>query len=75
MGQYFQRMRMDWIAEMLRIYGFINRGHLAKKFEISIQQAANDFADFKRQNPNAMHFCTKRKAYLATPPTTKSGGE
>jgi hypothetical protein len=31
---WFEQQRMDWIAETLRIFGFINREHLMRKFGI-----------------------------------------
>ncbi len=33
--KWFEQHRQDWIAEMLRVYGFINRDHLMRKFGIS----------------------------------------
>ena len=36
---WFVEQRMAWIAEMLHVYGFINRGHLMRKFGISGTQA------------------------------------
>lgn len=42
MPNYFLNVRIDWIFEMLQIYGFINREHLMKKFKISMPQASKD---------------------------------
>ena len=41
---WFQRARLDWIRETIRVYGYMNREHLVRKFDISIPQASNDFA-------------------------------
>lgn len=42
MPNYFEELRLDWIWEMLNIYGYINREHLMKKFKISKPQASKD---------------------------------
>lgn len=42
MPNYFEDLRLDWIFEMLTIYGFINREHLIRKFRISVPQASKD---------------------------------
>jgi hypothetical protein len=52
--RWFEQQRMDWIAETLRIFGYINREHLCLKFGISVPQAANDFQQFQRERL-AMH--------------------
>lgn len=35
MARWFESQRIAFIAEMLHIYGFINREHLMRKFGIS----------------------------------------
>ncbi len=62
---WFESHRMDWIAETLRVFGFINREHLMKKFGISAPQAAKDFATFRRLNPTAMAYDVSAKRYVA----------
>jgi hypothetical protein len=56
--------RQNWIAETLRVFGFINRVHLMRKFDISTPQAANDFARFMRERPGAMTYDKSRKCYI-----------
>lgn len=55
--------RQKWIAETLRVFGFINRAHLCRKFGISLPQAANDFGRFQRENPQRMTYNAKAKRY------------
>jgi hypothetical protein len=59
--------RQNWISETLRVFGFINREHLAKKFGISTAQCALDFTRFQAQRPNAMTYNKTAKRYEATP--------
>lgn len=63
---WFSDRRLEWIAETLRIFGFINRQHLVLKFDISLPQAANDFREFQKRYPDAMKYDVRRKAYVAT---------
>lgn len=56
---------MEWIAETLRIFGFINREHLVRKFGVSIPQASTDLNRFARLNPKAMAYDTSAKRYVA----------
>ena len=53
---WFLERRMEWISESLRVFGYINREHLVKKFNISIPQATNDFHEFQRRFPGAMEY-------------------
>lgn len=64
--RWFIRRRQEWIAEMLRVYGFIQRGHLERMFGISTPQASHDLKLFLRENPHAMTYDGSRKAYVAT---------
>lgn len=50
---------------MLQIYGFINREHLQRKFEISQPQASKDLQTFARLRPHAMRYDLSRKCYVA----------
>lgn len=63
--RWFENHRMEWIAETLRVFGFINREHLMKKFGVSEVQAAKDFTAFQRLNPKAMRYDTSAKRYVA----------
>ncbi len=50
---------------MLRIYGFINRGHLQKKFGISTPQASADLTLFQERNPTMITYNKSKKRYEA----------
>jgi hypothetical protein len=64
--RYFERERHDWIAEMLRIYGFINREHLIRKFGVSVPQASVDLNRFRKLHPDAITYDGRAKRYVAT---------
>jgi len=53
---------------MLRVYGFINREHLRRKFGISTPQASHDLQAFRRTHPGAMRYDLTRKAYVRSTP-------
>lgn len=63
---WFFETRQDWIAEILRIIGFINRGHLEKKFGISTAQASHDLQVFQKRNPGSCVYNNQSKRYEAT---------
>ncbi|WP_291732280.1 hypothetical protein [Leisingera sp. F5] len=70
---WFAERRQEWIAQMLAVYGFINRQHLMRNFGISGAQAALDFNRFNDAHPNAMTYDNRRKTYVATtPPETRN---
>ncbi|WP_029066518.1 hypothetical protein [Labrenzia sp. DG1229] len=56
---------MAWISEALQVYGFINRQHLQRKFDISCPQAAIDFREYQKRHPGAMEYDASRKAYVS----------
>jgi len=62
---WFAQHRQEWIADMLAVYGFINRDHLQRKFRISQPQASADLQAFTRRFPKAMHYDLSRKCYVA----------
>jgi len=64
MSAWFAEYRQAWIAEMLAIYGFINREHLQRKFDISVPQASNDLRVFMADHPKAITYDLSRKAYV-----------
>ena len=64
--RWFEQHRQDWIAEALRVYGFINRGHLERKFGISTPQASLDLSRFQRDHRGAMSYDVNTKRYEAT---------
>jgi hypothetical protein len=61
---WFAEQRQSWIAEMLNIYGFINREHLQRKFAVSQPQASKDLNLFVRQYPQAVTYDLSRKCYV-----------
>lgn len=63
--RWFENHRQEWIAESLRVYGFINRGHLCRKFGISIPQASHDLRTFVRSNPETIRYDRSEKTYFA----------
>ena len=65
---WFTDQRQQWIAETLRVFGFINREHLMRKFGISQPQASQDLAAFQRTHPDAMRYDLTRKCYVAREP-------
>lgn len=68
--RWFEQHRMHWIAETLRVFGFINRDHLVRKFGLSVPQASHDLQAFQRQHPKAMTYDASAKRYVAVDPRT-----
>ncbi len=60
-----QQQRQDWIAETLRVFGFINRDHLMRKFGISQPQASTDLTAFRRAHPTFLIYDVSKKHYRA----------
>lgn len=63
MADWFVNQRMAWIAETLRVFGFINREHLQVKFGISQPQASMDLQRFARTHPDAITYNLSAKRY------------
>jgi len=63
---WFVNRRLEWIDEMLDIYGFINREHLIKKFGISVPQASADLKAYQRRWPDDVHYDKSAKRYVVT---------
>ena len=61
---WFAKHRQKWIAETLRVFGFINRQHLMRKFGVSMPQASADLAEFQRRNPGAIVYDKSKKCYV-----------
>ena len=61
--RWFERHRQEWIAETLRIFGFINREHIELKFGVSTPQASMDLRTFQRSHPNALTYNKRAKRY------------
>lgn len=62
---WFVEQRMQWIAETLRVFGFINRAHIQRKFGVSEPQAAIDLRLFTERYPGAMTYDKSAKRYVA----------
>jgi len=62
--RWFEEHRQEWIGEMLRIYGFINREHLSKKFGVSTPQASKDLNRYLRKNPEKVYYDLSAKKYV-----------
>jgi hypothetical protein len=63
--RWYKSHRMEWIAEMLRIYGFINRKHIQKKFGLSTPQASKDLQDFQKLHPGMTEYNLSEKQYIS----------
>jgi hypothetical protein len=63
--RYFFKLRQEWIAETIRVFGFINREHIERKFGISTPQASVDLSAFQRDNPGVVAYNTSAKRYEA----------
>lgn len=61
--RWFKTHRMEWIAESLRVYGFINREHIMTKFDISMPQASIDLTEFQKLHPDAIEYDLKQRRY------------
>ena len=64
--RWYQKHRMEWIAETLRVFGFINREHIMRKFGLSMPQASKDLNLFMKIHPDVgMSYNIKQKRYEA----------
>ena len=73
-GRWYKNFRMAWIAESLRVYGFINRRHIERKFGLSTPQASIDLQEFQRLNPDEIEYKLSDKVYVSRKyPTQKLG--
>jgi hypothetical protein len=63
--RWYKQYRLNWIAESLRVYGFINREHIERKFGLSTPQASIDIRDFQKLYPDAIQYDVKTKRYIA----------
>jgi hypothetical protein len=65
MGNWFHEQRQEFIRESLRVYGFIRRDHLMRKFGISMPQASKDLQVYARTHPDDMAYNLLTKTYEA----------
>ncbi|WP_195819782.1 hypothetical protein [Roseobacter sp. MH60115] len=61
---WYGEQRQNWIKEMLRIYGFINRAHIVEKFGCSAQLAGHDLTAFQAANADWVQYNPRRRAYV-----------
>ena len=61
--RWFFQHRQEWIAETIRVFGFINREHIERKFGISTPQASMDLRYFQQANPTAIRYNMSSKRY------------
>jgi hypothetical protein len=61
--RYYFQHRQAWIAETLRVFGYINREHIERKFGISTPQASMDLRAFLKANPEAIVYNMSAKRY------------
>lgn len=72
-SNWFLERRIEWIAESLRIFGFINRAHIERKFFVSTPQASADLKEFQRRFPEAIQYDRRGKRYVSATRPTNSG--
>lgn len=61
--RWYAQHRQEWIAETVRVFGFINREHIERKFGISTPQASLDLRAFQEKNPATLEYNTATKRY------------
>jgi hypothetical protein len=66
MAHWFENQRVAWIAEMLHVYGFINREHMMRKFGISQPQASKDLRSYQMKSSGGMFYNPSSKRYERT---------
>ena len=70
--RWYKTYRMEWIAESLRVYGFINREHIQRKFGLSTPQASKDMNEFQRLHPDTVTYDLHLKKFVANANTKDS---
>lgn len=68
MSGYFKRMRVDWVKETIRIYGFINREHVMRKFDVSMPQASADLMAAGREDAAIQYNSSTKRYEVPSPP-------
>lgn len=72
--RWFETHRQEWIAETLRVFGFINRRHLEIKFGLSSPQASIDLQKFMKSNVGAMMYDMSKKKFISLKKISKYKG-
>lgn len=60
---WYTQHRQEWIAETLRVFGYINREHIERKFGVSTPQASLDLREFQRNHPQCVTYNKTAKRY------------
>jgi hypothetical protein len=63
---WFKQQRLNWIGEMLIVYGFINRKHIQRKFDVSSPQAALDLRDYMANHSHFVRYNLSARRYENT---------
>lgn len=63
---WFASQRQEWIAETVRVFGFIQRAHIERKFDVSTPQASLDLRRFQEEHPGVIRYDKSAKMYRAT---------
>lgn len=61
--RYAENQRHEFISELLKTQGFLNRSDLIDKFEIGLVQASRDINNFMKSHPSAMKYNLQNKRY------------
>jgi hypothetical protein len=64
MSTWFQRQRQDFIRAQLEAFGQIRRADIADRFEVSVQVASADIAEFMAVHPDAIIYDGRAKCYV-----------
>jgi hypothetical protein len=60
---WFVARRIEWILEIVEIFGYINREHICKKFGVSTPQASYDITKVMDRHPGFMAYNAHKKRY------------
>lgn len=63
--RWYQQHRLEWIGETLRVFGFINREHIQRKFGLSTPQASKDLQLYQRLHPDETSYDLHLKRYIS----------
>lgn len=70
---WFAQQRQEWIGETLRVFGFINRVHIERKFGVSTPQASMDLRTFQAAKGTCI-YDHQAKQYVALWTLAKPSG-
>lgn len=60
---WFVEHRIEWIKEILEIFGYISEDHIIRKFKISQSQARMDILRIVRLHPGLIEYNKPQKRY------------